>query len=373
MKKLLSLLSVLGLLFACTPEENNPGGNDVNGNKVAATAISLNKAEVTLERGATVDLTVNATPVNADDLKIEWSSSNPSVASVDNGKITAIAAGTAEITAKCGELTAKCAVTVIVSATSIKLNKASIELEQGQSETLTATLEPADATDEIVWQSSDKFIAVVESGVVAAVGLGNATITASAGTLSTTCEVVVKALFIPEAIDLGLSVKWAKCNLGAEKPEGYGDYYAWGETEPYYSSQNPLTWKDGKSAGYIWASYRWCNGAYDKLTRYCPEGKANYWDGTDTPDNKTEFADYNYADDAARARLGGKWRMPTDAEWTELRTKCYLSNNICYSSFHWRRKWQPTPLFLPGECQGQRSLVGCRLLGRTGLDMTEAT
>ena len=40
---------------------------------------------------------------------------------------------------------------------------------------------------------------------------------------------------------------------------------------------------------------------------------------------------------------------------------------------HWRRKWQPTPLFLPGESQGRRSLVGCRLWGRTESDTTEAT
>ena len=44
-----------------------------------------------------------------------------------------------------------------------------------------------------------------------------------------------------------------------------------------------------------------------------------------------------------------------------------------FTSMHWRRKWQPTPVFLPGEFQGQRSLVGCRLWGRTELDMTEAT
>lgn len=139
-----------------------------------------------------------------------------------------------------------------------------------------------------------------------------------------------------DAVDLGITITrkdgttytlyWAKSNLSVNglcaNPEDYGDYYAWGETEPYYSSQNPLTWKDGKTAGYYWASYKWCNGAEKKLTRYCPEIKAEYWDGADTPDNKTEFADYNYADDAARARLGGKWRMPTDAEWTALRTNC---------------------------------------------------
>ena len=44
-----------------------------------------------------------------------------------------------------------------------------------------------------------------------------------------------------------------------------------------------------------------------------------------------------------------------------------------FTFMHWRRKWQPTPVFLPGESQGQRSLMGCRLWGRTESDMTEAT
>ena len=126
---------------------------------------------------------------------------------------------------------------------------------------------------------------------------------------------------ITESVDLGLSVKWATCNLGATEPEGYGDYYAWGETEPYYSSQDPLTWKEGKT-GYNWASYQWCNGSSNNLTRYCPSDKTSYWGGPGTPDGKTEFKDYNYADDAARQNLGGNWRTPTDSEWTELRINC---------------------------------------------------
>lgn len=105
-----------------------------------------------------------------------------------------------------------------------------------------------------------------------------------------------------EAVDLGLSVKWATCNLGASAPEEFGVFFAWGETEP----------KDN----YDWFKYKWCNGSYATLTRY---NTSSSWG---TLDNKTEFADYGYEDDAVRAKLGGKWRMPTDAEWTELRTKC---------------------------------------------------
>ena len=64
----------------------------------------------------------------------------------------------------------------------------------------------------------------------------------------------------PDAIDLGLpsGLKWASFNLGASAPEEYGDYYAWGETEPYYNSQDALIWKEGKESGYSWASYKWC-------------------------------------------------------------------------------------------------------------------
>ena len=76
-----------------------------------------------------------------------------------------------------------------------------------------------------------------------------------------------------EYVDLGLpsGLKWATCNVGASKPEEYGDYFAWGDTVPYYSSQDPLTWKEGKSAGYDWSTYKWCKGSYKTLTKYCCE------------------------------------------------------------------------------------------------------
>ena len=114
---------------------------------------------------------------------------------------------------------------------------------------------------------------------------------------------------VQEAIDLGLpsGLKWASCNLGATKPEEYGDYYAWGEVEPYYSSQDPLTWKDGKGNGYAWSSY------FDN-----PSG-----DGTtfEKYDNVKKIV-LDLEDDAAHVNLGGNWRMPTDAEWIELRAEC---------------------------------------------------
>lgn len=107
---------------------------------------------------------------------------------------------------------------------------------------------------------------------------------------------------IPEAVDLGLSVKWASFNLGASAPEEYGNYYAWGETEP----------KDS----YTWFTYKWYSKTDDVLTRY------NTDDSYGPVDNKTEFKDYGYEDDAARANLGGIWRVPTQEEWDELIEKC---------------------------------------------------
>ncbi len=121
---------------------------------------------------------------------------------------------------------------------------------------------------------------------------------------------------VPEIVDLGLSVKWGSFNLGASAPEEYGDYYAWGETEPYYSSQDPLTWKEGKEAGYEWASYKWSNGSSRTMTKYCDNSS---YGSKGFTDNKTVL---DPEDDAAYVNLGGSWRIPTDAEWTELREKC---------------------------------------------------
>ena len=102
-----------------------------------------------------------------------------------------------------------------------------------------------------------------------------------------------------EYVDLGLSVKWATCNVGATKPEEYGDYFAWGETQP--------------KSNYDWSTYKWCNGSYDTQTKY------NTNSSYGTVDNKTTL---DLSDDAARAKWGGSWRMPTDAELTELREQC---------------------------------------------------
>ena len=100
-------------------------------------------------------------------------------------------------------------------------------------------------------------------------------------------------------VDLGLSVKWASVNIGANKPEEYGDYFAWGETQP--------------KSYYEWSTYKWCNGTYYTLTKYCTNSGYGTYDGKST---------LELADDAARANWGGSWRMPTKEEQDELCDNC---------------------------------------------------
>lgn len=104
-----------------------------------------------------------------------------------------------------------------------------------------------------------------------------------------------------EFVDLGLSSRtlWATCNIGANSPEEYGNYFAWGETE-------------SKSV-YNWNTYRWCSGASTKLTKYCIASSNG------VVDNKTTLEP---EDDAAKVLWGGDWRMPTVEEQDELLVEC---------------------------------------------------
>ncbi len=160
-------------------------------------SITLNQTTASLKVGEMVTLTAKVLPEDATDKTVTWSSSNESVATVDaNGKVTAMALGSAIITAKCGDVTATCAVTVVATpAESITLNQTTASLKVGDTVTLTATVLPEDATDKTVtWTSSNEAVAKVDvNGKVMAMALGNATITAKCGEVSATCAVTVVA------------------------------------------------------------------------------------------------------------------------------------------------------------------------------------
>jgi len=189
--------------------------------------------------------------------------------------------------------------------TGITLSETSITLQPEETMYLTATVEPADADNSAVtWASSDDAVAtVINNGLVVAVADGTCTITCSAtdgSGVKAECQVTVTSGTTPdpgnhEWVDLGLpsGTKWATCNVGANSPEEYGDYFAWGETAP----------KDY----YYWSTY------------------------FDTNDNGSTFKKYNRnggltelqpTDDAATKNWGSPWHMPTFVQMQELLDNC---------------------------------------------------
>lgn len=288
---------------------------------VSVANVTLNMSSVEITEGETASITATISPDNADNKKVLWTSSDASVATVSNGIVTAVKPGTATITATSddGRKTASCTVNVkarVYPVTGVSLDKTTHTLTEGDTQTLNATVSPSNATNKnVTWSSSDESVAKVDnSGKVTAVKAGTATITVKTEDGGKTASCVV-TVYSDEYVDLGLSVKWATCNLGATKPEEYGLYYQWGDTQGY-SSGKYFGWSDG--IGNV--TYKWCNGSENSLTKY--NTKSLYG----TVDNKTVL---DMEDDAARVALGGNWRMPTDAEWTELRNNCtwtWISN-----------------------------------------------
>ena len=173
---------------------------------IEVTSVSLNKTFLTLEIGESETLTATVLPNNATDKSVTWTSSAQTVVTVEDGKVTPIESGTATITATTSNgKTASCMITVIepapevIEVTSVSLNKTSLTLEIGESEILTATVLPNNATDKsVTWTSSDQSVAIVANGKVTAVGSGIATITATVSNGKTAiCRITVNAA-IPE-------------------------------------------------------------------------------------------------------------------------------------------------------------------------------
>ena len=209
MKNLLSasflalLLSAFALAVSCGPTEDP---------KVDVTGVSLSQTSVSLEVGASVNLTATVSPSNATDKSVVWSSSNPGVATVSGGAVTAVSAGEATITASAGGKSATCKVTVTpktIAVTGVSLNKSEITLHIGESFQLEATVSPANATDKTVkWASSQSsFVTVSESGLVKAVKAGTSVVSATAGSVSANCNVT--------------SIEWPKVKSIAFKSESY--------------------------------------------------------------------------------------------------------------------------------------------------------
>lgn len=144
-----------------------------------------------------------------------------------------------------------------------------------------------------------------------------------------------------EYVDLGLSVYWANCNLGATKPEEYGGYYQWAGLEDVTNVSINLSEEN--------CPYHIGSNEETGWVKYVSADKPSYWSGSGNPDNKMIL---DAADDVACMKLGDKWRIPTNEEWAELISSCKSEwttmNGVCGLKFTSRKigytdKW----IFLP--------------------------
>lgn len=161
-----------------------------------------------------------------------------------------------------------------------------------------------------------------------------------------------------EYVDLGLSVKWATCNLGSSKPEDAGDYYAWGEVAP--------------KSSYYWSNYQWCKDTLTNYTKYC--SNSSLGDNGFTDDKVL----LDTSDDAATQKLGSPWRMPTVAECRELLKNCdwKMTDLNGVTGFLFVSKKNGKSIFLPssGEKDGSELHFGGRIgcYWTSSLDTDEA-
>ncbi len=165
-------------------------------------------------------------------------------------------------------------------------------------------------------------------------------------------------------VDLGLpsGLLWATMNVGASKPEEYGDYFAWGETEPYYSVVgNDTIWKEG---GYVWDNYKYCSSD-EYMTKYVHDDRYG------TVDNKRTLES---DDDAATVNWGGSWRMPTNDELEELLNAAYCTQEATTVNGVSGRKFTSVSngnsIFFPfaGSIEG----IYLRSLGTSGYSWTSS-
>ena len=164
---------------------------------VKISSIDINKTSTTINKGENETLTITINPEDtSEDTTVTWTSSDETVATVDaNGKVTAVGAGNTTIIATVGTFSKTCAVEVKVPITSVVINSENITMNRGENQTITATVNPNDTTEDktITWSSNKESVATVDAnGKIIAVGAGTATITATAGDKTDTIEVTVK-------------------------------------------------------------------------------------------------------------------------------------------------------------------------------------
>ncbi len=203
--------------------------------------------------------------------------------------------------------------------TSVSLDNDKVGLVPGESIQLSIN-EKVTGTLDAEWISTDESVATVQDGLITAINNGTCGVIIIVGEAKDTCVVNVVG---PESVDLGLSVNWATFNIGTDTPEGFGKYFAWGETET--------------KSSYSWSNYKY--GTQDSCTKYVQE-----------LDGKTVL---DPEDDAAHVIWGGDWRMPTADEYLELVNNCTwewttLNGVMGYLVTSMVDGYEGNSIFLPG-------------------------
>lgn len=201
-RKFLLLPILVGLLSGCDffkPSEPK---------SVPVESVTLSETQKSLEEGESFTLSYTINPSDATNQNVSWQTSNSTVASVSNGKVTALKEGNALISIKTydQEKVATCSVTVtkkfeVIHVSSVSLNKSSLTLKVGDQEALTATVLPENASDKTVnWQTEDSGVATVTNGIVKAVGEGSTrvTVTTKDKNYEASCDVIVTGTVKPE-------------------------------------------------------------------------------------------------------------------------------------------------------------------------------
>lgn len=328
--KTFRLFSILAAVVCATmascvkPEPEDPKPLDI-----AVTGISLSESSVSISVNEEKTLVADVKPSNATDKTVNWSSDNASVASVADGKVKGLAPGKATITAKAGNFSASCTVTVtepilVVTGEATDISWSTAKLALIVNQKLAGSYKSYDAgiiygTNAKPSKTNDTVLSIPTDKDGKPEVADNYEFSLTDLNEATTYYYMGFAVFdgkeylgevksfktgsvnisTEKMVDLGLSVKWAGWNVGATKPEEFGDYFSWGEVQPKDSY-----WQDNYKYGVV-NKY----GTTDTIFKYNVDSKYGNADG------RTRLM---AMDDAAHVNWGDEWRMPTDEEKTEL-------------------------------------------------------
>ena len=368
MKRFCIVVALISLLVSCQQKELITPKEEV----VPVTRVVLSQTKAEMYVGDDLTLTATVQPENATNKEVEWKSSNYDIVNVDSaGQVSAMAEGTARITATCGNRKGICTITVLVPevpavhVTGISLNKTSETLEKGETLKLTPTITPEDATNKRVnWQSSKASVATVEDGLVTAVGYGEATITVTTldGGFKATCAITVPKPEITPGEDPENDDPTGTKGVG-EFPSVHIDIRQRDVDRNSYK-ETIITFKDPDS---------WYTSVPELTLTTKIRGRGNMSWGLSKKPFRLKFTD-----ESGAHRVFG---MNRNKDWDLIANHndhILLRNSIGYHiskkmGFDWTPKYRFVELYLNGEYWGNYILVQHKEVASEKVNITPAT